>query len=124
MPEAEIPPERIVDPVGLLDDPERPGRDGARTPMPWSDEPGAGFTAPGVEPWLPFGDLAGVNVAAQRADRGSALHLTRDLIALRRAEDGPAHGRLRAGRAPRTGCGPTGAATASSVALNLGRRAA
>ena len=88
MPETEIPPERMVDPVGLLDDPERPGRDGARTPMPWSDEPGAGFTAPGVEPWLPFGDLAGVNVAAQqRATPARALHLTRDLIALRRAED-------------------------------------
>ena len=87
MPEAEIPLERMVDPVGLLDDPERPGRDGARTPMPWSDEPGGGFTAAGVEPWLPFGDLAALNVAAQRSDRASALNLTRDLIALRRAEE-------------------------------------
>jgi alpha-glucosidase len=51
--------------------------------MPWTGEPGAGFTAAGVEPWLPFGDLA-LNVAAQRADPGSVLHLVRDLIALRR----------------------------------------
>ncbi len=29
-----------------------------------------------------------MNVAAQRADRGSVLHLVRDLIALRRADDG------------------------------------
>jgi alpha-glucosidase len=72
--------------VGLLNDPERPGRDGARSPMPWSAEPGAGFSAPDVEPWLPLGELAGVNVAEQQADPGSALHLTRDLIALRRAE--------------------------------------
>jgi alpha-glucosidase len=55
--------------------------------MPWSAEPGAGFSAPGVEPWLPLGELAGVNVAEQKADPDSALRLTRDLIALRRAEE-------------------------------------
>jgi alpha-glucosidase len=86
MPEAHIPADRVVDPVGLLDDPERDNRDGARTPMPWTGEEGAGFTAPGVEPWLPFGDL-GVNVAGQRDDPGSVLHLARDLIALRRATE-------------------------------------
>jgi alpha-glucosidase len=87
MPDADIPPDRVVDPVGLLNDPERPGRDGARSPMPWSAEPGAGFSAPGVEPWLPLGELAGFNVAEQKADPDSALRLTRDLIALRRAEE-------------------------------------
>jgi alpha-glucosidase len=93
MPDAVIPRDRVLDPVGLLDDPERPGRDGARSPMPWSAEPGAGFSAPDVEPWLPLGELAGVNVAEQRADPDSALHLTRDLIALRRLEED-----LRTGR--------------------------
>jgi alpha-glucosidase len=86
MAEADIPEDRVLDPVGLRREPDRPGRDGARTPMPWSDEPGGGFTRPGVEPWLPFGDLSAANVAAQRSDPGSALHLTRDLIALRRSE--------------------------------------
>jgi alpha-glucosidase len=85
MPEAEIPPHRVVDPVGLLGDPRRLGRDGARTPMPWRDAPGAGFTAPGVEPWLPFGEVAGVDVESQRADHGSPLWLVHDLIALRRS---------------------------------------
>jgi alpha-glucosidase len=85
LPETEIPPERAVDPEARRD-PDHPGRDGARTPMPWSDAPGAGFTRPGVEPWLPFGDLSG-NVEAQRSDAGSPLRLCRDLIALRRAED-------------------------------------
>ena len=33
-----------------------------RTPMPWRDSPGGGFTEPGVQPWLPFGDLAVSNV--------------------------------------------------------------
>jgi glycosidase len=51
--------------------------------MVWSDEEGAGFTEPGVEPWLPIGDRSR-NVAAQRADPGSILTLARDLIALRR----------------------------------------
>ncbi len=58
------------------------GRDGARTPMRWSDEAGHGFTEPGVEPWLPFG--SGPDVAAQRDDPGSILSLCRDLLALRR----------------------------------------
>ena len=34
--------------------------------------------------WLPIGDTAAHNVAAQREDPGSVLHLVRDLIALRR----------------------------------------
>jgi alpha-glucosidase len=83
MRETVVAPEREVDPVARRRDPERPGRDGARTPMPWSDAPGAGFTAAGAEPWLPFGDLS-VNVEAQRADPGSPLRLVRDLVALRR----------------------------------------
>jgi alpha-glucosidase len=61
-----------------------PGRDGCRTPMVWADEPGAGFTGPGVRPWLPIGDRSR-NVAAQREDPGSILTFCRDLIALRRA---------------------------------------
>jgi glycosidase len=39
-----------------------------------------------VEPWLPMGD-AGRNVADQREDPGSTLHLCRDLIALRRERE-------------------------------------
>jgi alpha-glucosidase len=54
--------------------------------MPWTGEPGAGFTAAGVEPWLPFGDTR-VNVADERADPNSVLHLVRDLIAFRRSDD-------------------------------------
>jgi alpha-glucosidase len=64
--------------------PVRPPRDPARTPMHWTSAPGAGFTEPGAEPWLPIGDNAAVNVADQRDDPGSALRLVRDLIALRR----------------------------------------
>jgi alpha-glucosidase len=59
-------------------------RDPGRTPMQWTDEPGAGFTDGDVRPWLPIGDPALANVADQRSDPGSHLHLCRDLIALRR----------------------------------------
>jgi alpha-glucosidase len=38
-----------------------------------------------VEPWLPYGDVAACNIAAQRHDPSSTLSLTRDLISLRDA---------------------------------------
>jgi alpha-glucosidase len=66
----------------------RESRDRARTPMPWDASPTAGFTTDGVRPWLPYGEHAERNVATQRSDPGSTLHLCRDLIALRRAEFG------------------------------------
>ena len=83
MPEAVLSHEQLRDPVGLRGWPDEPGRDGARTPMPWSDEPGAGFTTPTATPWLPYGDLSR-NVRAQRDDPGSTLVFVRDLVALRR----------------------------------------
>jgi alpha-glucosidase len=82
MTEAKVPSDRVRDPVGLAHGP-LPGRDTSRTPMPWSDTEGAGFSAPGAEPWLPFGDLSR-NVADQRGDPDSLLHLCRRLISLRR----------------------------------------
>ena len=60
------------------------GRDAGRTPMQWRTGPGGGFTAAGVRPWLPLGDVEGTNVESQRSDPDSMLHLARDLIALRR----------------------------------------
>ena len=74
----------FADPVGVRNWPDDPGRDRARTPMQWTGEANGGFTLPGVEPWLPMGDAARCNVADQREDPGSILHLCRDLIALRR----------------------------------------
>jgi len=87
------------------------GRDGARTPMHWSAEDGAGFAEPVVKPWLPFGDFAARNVADQRGDRGSTLAFVRDLIALRRESDDL-----------RTGAYATLVATERSWAWRRGRR--
>jgi alpha-glucosidase len=75
--------EQMVDPVSIRYYPVY-GRDGARTPMQWTAAPGAGFTEPGVAPWLPFGDLT-VNVEDQRRDPESFLSLCRDLIGVRDA---------------------------------------
>jgi alpha-glucosidase len=83
MPDTDIPDDRVLDPVGKYHGP-RMGRDAERTPMAWDTSPGLGFSDPGVEPWLPYGDPTVANVAAQRDDPASMLHLTRDLIALRR----------------------------------------
>ena len=55
--------------------------------MPWTGELGAGFTRPGVTPWLPFGDYEKRNVEAQRDDPESALNLCRSLLAVRRASE-------------------------------------
>ena len=78
-----IPPELEQDPA-RFDGPSG-GRDPERTPMPWDGSPGAGFTS--GTPWLPVGgDLERINVAAQRDDPMSPLHLHRRLLALRRSE--------------------------------------
>ncbi len=61
-------------------------RDRARTPMPWDASATHGFTADGVRPWLPFGETAAGDVAAQRDDPDSVLSFCRAALALRRAE--------------------------------------
>ena len=73
LPDAQIQEDRIVD----VD-----GRDPERAPIPWTAEPGHGFTS--GEPWLPF--VAGattLNAATQRDDPDSTLNLTLALAALR-----------------------------------------
>ena len=72
-----IPPERVRDPAAA----HVPGRDGARTPMPWDASCFAGFST--AEPWLPVGDAA-INVATERADAASLYNFYRRLVALRR----------------------------------------
>src|SRR5207245_7706177 len=66
------PPRRIedvCDPVGRTFWPRYKGRDGVRRPMPWSSDPGAGFTR--AAPWLtPPSDAATRNVERQRGDAG------------------------------------------------------
>jgi alpha-glucosidase len=108
-----------LDPVARrTGDPER-NRDVGRTPMHWTGEPGAGFTSAGATPWLPFGDVAACNVADQRGDRGSVLHLVRDLIALRRATPDLTRGTYATLPAP-DGAWAWRRGDRFAVALNLG----
>ena len=84
LPDTPLTREDLLDPVGVRYWPAYPGRDPVRTPMPWNDGPGGGFTSAGVKPWLPFGDLGAHNVEAERHDPASILTFTRDLMSLRR----------------------------------------
>jgi alpha-glucosidase len=79
LPQAEIPPELEVDPQARTG----AGRDGARTPMPWTDAPQAGFTAPGVRPWLPVPESHRSRaVQVEAADPHSDLAVFRALVRL------------------------------------------
>jgi alpha-glucosidase len=83
MTEQRIPRARIVDPVGKRFWPVLKGRDGCRTPMQWSAEPGAGFSS--GQSWLPLGqDYRERNVEAQRSDPRSLWSVYHRLLELRR----------------------------------------
>ena len=84
LPNVPLDPQTALDPVARRTGDPSDNRDVCRTPMPWADVAGGGFTTAEATPWLPFGDLAACNVAAQREDPASTLHFVRDLIALRR----------------------------------------
>jgi alpha-glucosidase len=68
LPEAQIAYEDLQDPYGITMWPEFKGRDGCRTPMPWTtNEPNAGFGS--GKPWLPVpASHVGLAVDAQNAD--------------------------------------------------------
>ncbi|WP_260923713.1 alpha-amylase family glycosyl hydrolase [Novosphingobium sp. 9] len=89
----EIPFEQLRDPEAIANWPLTLSRDGARTPMPWREEPRGGFTT--GTPWLPLstGNL-GRAVEVQERDPGSMLHFTRALLALRKATPALRLGRI------------------------------
>ncbi len=73
----------VLDPVGRRFWPFFKGRDGCRSPMQWTGEPKAGFTA--GKPWLPFHPNSRErNVESQLQDPASLLNLYRSLLRLRR----------------------------------------
>jgi alpha-glucosidase len=79
-----VSPEEQQDPYGRRVPGQ--GRDGCRSPMPWSSDPGGGFTRPDAIPWLPFQpDATSLCVAQQQADPRSLWSLYQRLLALRRA---------------------------------------
>jgi alpha-glucosidase len=92
LPQSEITFADLQDPFGKAHWPLNKGRDGCRTPMPWSAvAESAGFTA--GTPWLPL-DPAHRALAVDRQDPDprSTLNFTRTLLELRRR-----HSALRIG---------------------------
>jgi alpha-glucosidase len=85
LPQADLAHDQLRDPFGLAFWPEFPGRDGARTPMPWrASAAHGGFTAALAEPWLPVPEAHrrhAVDVQERRA--GSPLDIWRHALALR-----------------------------------------
>jgi glycosidase len=81
MPQVDIELEHQQDPWGIRVPGQ--GRDGCRTPMQWTADPGAGFTD--GTPWLPLTPAAAhLNVEALLAEPDSLLHLYRQLLRVRR----------------------------------------
>ena len=85
LPQAEVTYEALRDPDGLAFWPAYKGRDGERTPMPWSaTEPHAGFST--AEPWLPIDPRhLALAVDRQEVDLASTLAFTRIWLAFRRS---------------------------------------
>ncbi len=86
LPQARVPFERLRDPFDIAAWPGGAGRDGARTPMPWTAQgPAAGFST-AADTWLPIDPAhRPLAVDVQEADGASMLHFTRRLIALRQS---------------------------------------
>jgi alpha-glucosidase len=80
--EAEVAFEDLQDPYGITFWPNFKGRDGCRTPMPWTA--GNGFSD--AKPWLPIPEEhRALNVAAQDANAASALNATRGFLRWRKS---------------------------------------
>jgi alpha-glucosidase len=77
-----VPPDLRQDPMWFNSGKTVEGRDGCRTPIPWTDGPGHGFTT--GKPWLPFGSDQ-TSVEAQDADPQSMLAFYRSTLSLRRS---------------------------------------
>jgi len=85
--------------------------------MQWTRD--GGFSNADVEPWLPMGDAAARNVADQREDPSSILHLSRDLIGLRRDREDLRSGSYQALEVP-AGIWAWRRGEATTVAMNHG----
>jgi len=94
--QADLAFEDLRDPFGLNFWPEFRGRDGSRTPLPWTPAaPNGGFCPAEVRPWLPLApDHLSRAVAVQNRRNGSALSLWRAALGLRRSHPALALGRL------------------------------
>ncbi|HYS13592.1 MAG TPA: alpha-glucosidase family protein [Burkholderiaceae bacterium] len=103
LPEADVPFELLQDPFGITFWPEIKGRDGCRTPMPWTaNGKFAGFS--GAAAWLPIADQhreRAVDVQEKSAE--SALNSYRRFLAWRRQHPALQQGNIQFIDAPENG---------------------
>jgi alpha-glucosidase len=84
----------LRDPYGIAFWPNFKGRDGCRTPMPWSDALHAGFSS--AAPWLPVANAhRALAVSAQESDPASTLHAARGFLRWRKDQPALLHGSIR-----------------------------
>lgn len=84
LPHSDVPRHRLMDPEAVRFWPNHRGRDGARTPMPWTQE-GAALGFSEAETWLPVESMhRALAISAQEADVQSVLVHCREMLALRR----------------------------------------
>jgi alpha-glucosidase len=96
LPHADVPFERLQDPFAIALYTGDSGRDGARTPMPWTTvAPNAGFST-ARETWLPVDPRhLPLAVAAQEDEPESMLRFTRRMLAARKDTPALQSGALR-----------------------------
>lgn len=102
LPQAVVPDEAKQDHIFLHSGGARPGRDGCRTPMPWTNQPGVGFSPEGADqPWLPVpANWGSYAVERQQTANRSTLHLYRNALQVRRR-----HESIGSGKGQVTRCG-------------------
>jgi alpha-glucosidase len=101
LPQAHIPFDRLADPFAIAAWTGGAGRDGARTPMPWTrGGPSAGFSS-AENTWLPLDPRHRAMAADVEANDGeSMLAFTRNLVALRKMHPALRRGAARVRTAP------------------------
>lgn len=93
--QADVPREALQDPYGIAFWPAFKGRDGCRTPIPWTEQESAcGFSS--AKPWLPIPAQHRANaVSRQQPDQDSVLNAYRTFLRWRRQHPALRHGGIR-----------------------------
>jgi alpha-glucosidase len=93
LPQANVPFSHLKDPEAIMNWPKTLGRDGARTPLPWSTaEPHAGFTK--GEPWLPVDPEHTSLAIDQQQGNDSVLRFTAQALSVRKRMAALTRGRM------------------------------